>query len=145
MNWNSNIRSLIKTKKVPDYINLLESAGVNTLNDLKWIFPLHLDLIPSVASFDNMEESKLFKGEAKIVSFQSRKNFNAKRRSRYLLQTLVATIKDLHSNQMAQVTFFNAYPTMVKKFSSLKKIKFWGTPSVNQARWQFIYKKINFS
>lgn len=104
---------------------LLE-AHFRKVEDLLWIFPLKIEELPPVRPFTYASEGLLFKGQGKILNVQSKANFWAKGRRGALLQNVSVHIKDLHSNEILLLRWFNCYSSVVQKLKGLTLVEFSG-------------------
>ena len=111
--WSSPIENL-KARKNKN-LETLSQAGYKTVNDLLWLIPRKIETIPGVKSFSFAEEGKTFKGVGKLVQIQSRMNFYAKGKGKAPLYNINATIKDLNSENVISLKWFNCYPNVQKK------------------------------
>lgn len=76
--------------------------------------------------FSYASEGLLFKGQGKILNVQSRANFWAKGRRGALLQNVSVHVKDLHSEEILLLRYFNCYSSVVQKLKGLELIEFSG-------------------
>lgn len=125
LQWSSPIKQLYRggKSKIADQ---LAEAGFHTLEDLRWIPPLKVQLIPPTQSFSLLQEGSFFRGSGTIISHQTRPNFRARGKGRSLLHNIQLVVKDHHSPLTIHLRWFNAYQSMNQKISSLKEITFVG-------------------
>ena len=69
LDWNSSITKLYPTK-IPKSVEKLIASGINRLEDLLWIFPLKIQLIPKLAPISNAKIGYLFKGAANNLIYR---------------------------------------------------------------------------
>ena len=116
LNWDSSLIDLLG-KSSTKTIDKLNNAGVITLYDLLWIFPLRILELPSIRSFDFMEEGKLFIGRGKILNIQSKPNFWAKGKGKAMLHNISVYVKDVHSEKIVTLRWFNSYASVKDKIA----------------------------
>jgi ATP-dependent DNA helicase RecG len=124
--WHSPLSSLVNKKTQPAYIKKLTEAGVKTIHDLIYIFPLRVQKAPKLSPFSEIKEGELFKGAGKVIGVQSRPLYGRKGRGRVPLFQISVTVKDLLSESYLQLKWFNAYPNQVKMLNSKEFIQFQG-------------------
>lgn len=125
LNWSSPIHQLFKGSKSKT-ADQLTAAGLKTLADLLWVFPLRTQTIPPLSPFDQIELGQYFRGAGKILSVQAKPNFRAKGKGRALLQNMTVIVQDIHSPLHLHLKWFNAYGSVTAKLRSLEKILFTG-------------------
>ncbi len=123
--WSSPLSTLFSAKGGATLDGLLE-AHFRKVEDLLWIFPLRIEELPPVRPFSYASEGLLFKGQGKILNVQSRANFWAKGRRGALLQNVSVHVKDLHSEEILLLRYFNCYSSVVQKLKGLELIEFSG-------------------
>ena len=123
--WSSPLSALFSAKGGATLDGLLE-AQFRKVEDLLWIFPLRIEELPPVRPFAYASEGLLFKGQGKILNVQSRANFWAKGRRGALLQNVSVHVKDLHSEEILLLRYFNCYSSVVQKLKGLELIEFSG-------------------
>lgn len=107
-------------------LNSLLEAQFQKVEDLLWIFPLKIEELPPVRLFTFASEGLLFKGQGKILNVQSKANFWAKGKRGALLQNITVHVKDLHSDEILTLRYFNCYSSVIQKLKSLSLIEFSG-------------------
>ncbi|MCK5884743.1 MAG: ATP-dependent DNA helicase RecG [Bacteriovoracaceae bacterium] len=135
LTWTSPLRDLYG-KQIPKSCQSLIDAGFAVLSDLLWLFPLKIQKIPTVSTFDNASEGMNFKGHGKIISLQIKPNFWAKGRKGSLLHNITAHVKDLNSDGVMCIKFFNAYPSIKKRLESMNEVQFSGVVTLYQGQKQ---------
>ncbi len=135
INWNSTLVDLVG-KASQKTIDKLNDAGVVTLYDLLWVFPLRVVELPPVRPFTQIENEKLFIGRGKVVNVQARPNFRARGKGKALLYNVLVYIKDLASDQHITLRWFNCYGSVKEKISKCNLIEFFGTPTVFSGQYQ---------
>lgn len=124
LSWDSNI-SKLKSRKNKN-LDTLAQSGYSTLYDLLWIIPRKIEEIPGVRPFSEAIEGNVFKGIGKIMQVQSKMNFYAKGKGKVPLYNITVTVKDLNSENVLSLKWFNCYPNVQKKLKSLDEILFYG-------------------
>lgn len=122
--WNNEI-SLLKSRKNKN-LDTLTAAGYKKLKDLLWIIPRKVETIPGVRPFSDAIDGETFKGIGIIKQVQSKMNFYARGKGKVPLYNLTVTVKDLNSDGVLSLKFFNCYPNVQKKLKGLEKILFYG-------------------
>jgi ATP-dependent DNA helicase RecG len=135
--WNSSIHSLFRGGKSKIADQLL-NHDLSTLEDLLWVLPLRLQLIPPVRSFAEAREGEFFRGVGKIMSHQTRPNFHAKGKGRALLQNITISVQDVHSKEFLQLRWFNAYSSINHKIKAHDIISFMGIIQVFNGTMQIV-------
>jgi ATP-dependent DNA helicase RecG len=120
INWHSPVRSLIGKRKSKT-IDKLESAGINSLGDLLWVFPLRTTVLPPIASFKTIAEHNHFKGIGKVLNFRHQPNFRGTGKGRAPLSNVTIVFQDRFSPGTITCKWFNCYPSAV---TSLKELDF---------------------
>ena len=137
---NNSLRDLYSSK-VSKTVQKLEEAGIITIEDLLWVFPLRIQKVPPVQDFSEIKNGQLFQGKASIISVQARPSFQAKR-SRAYLQNVTVIVQDDLSDQTFTLQWFNAYSNLVKKLKSLSSIHFLGPVTNYKDRFQIVAPQI---
>jgi ATP-dependent DNA helicase RecG len=135
LSWSSPLEDLL-SKNSTSTIEKLNSAKIFTLLDLLWVFPLRIVELPPTRSFSYLEQDKIFIGKAKVLNIQARPNFRARGKGRALLYNIVVYVKDLYSEQIITLKWFNCYSSVKDKISKCDLIEFLGTPTQFQNQWQ---------
>lgn len=107
-------------------VKSLNTAGINTIEDLFWLLPRKLIKLPPPQSFDHAELGEYFRGIGKILSIQARPNFRAKGKNRAMLYNINLVVQDHASSQVINLKWFNCYGSVQKKLASLDNIDFLG-------------------
>lgn len=127
INWSSELTLLSNTKKIPAAFDKLKAAGIKTLFDLIYIFPLKIDKIPAVTNFNELSIRNLFHGKATVTSSNVRPQFWSKGKNRSLLYQVNLVVKDKYSDQFMYLSWFNIYKNLKEKLLEIKEIEFIGT------------------
>jgi ATP-dependent DNA helicase RecG len=135
INWNSTLVDLVG-KASQKTIDKLNDAGVVTLYDLLWVFPLRVVELPPVLPFNQIEDQKLFIGRGRVVNVQARPNFRVRGKGKALLYNILVYIKDLHSDQHITLRWFNCYSSVKDKISKCNLIEFFGNPTIYSGQYQ---------
>ncbi len=141
LTWNSPLEHLYG-KQVPKSCQAIIDAGLKTLDDLLWLFPLRIQKIPTVAPFSGAFEGMNFKGRGKIISSQIKPNFWSKGKRGALLHNITLHVQDLYSNEVLMIKWFNAYGSVKQKLEALKEVQFIGPVSVFKGQKQITNPEI---
>jgi len=136
INWNSSLDEFLG-KNQKKTIDKLSKAGIKTIYDLIWIFPLRIIELPKLNSFDHIKVDHYFLGRAQIISVQGRPNFWAKGKRRAMLYNVNVNIKDSLSDSYLTLKWFNCYSSVYQKLSTSKFIEFFGIASLYNGQIQF--------
>ena len=136
-NWNSHLEFLFGARLPKSYHKLIE-AGINKIEDLLWILPLHVQEVPTPMPYKNMQENHLFKGHGKIASLKVRPNYWAKGKGGTVLQNITLHIQDRFSDEVIILKWFNTYPSVKNKLQSLDLLEFCGTVGTYKGQKQII-------
>jgi len=114
--WSSTLEDLLgkASKKSFEKLNL---AGIDTLSDFLWVFPLRVVELPPLRSFDHIEEGRIFIGRAKILNVQAKPNFRVKGRGKAMLYNIMVHVQDLLSDKILTLKWFNSYGSITGKIS----------------------------
>lgn len=134
---DSPIEDLFSKRKTKSVQGLIDS-GVVSIIDLLWIFPLHMEKIPPLSSFDNMSIDNLFRGRGRVESCISRPNFRGRGKRGALLHTITVVVRDDYSSDIVILKWFNSYSSVSKKIEKLKEIEFFGRVTSYQGRLEII-------
>ncbi len=137
IHWNSSLLALTG-KQSQKTIDKLNDAGIITLFDLLWIFPLRIIELPPIRSFKEVEDQGIFIGRARILNIQARPNFYRKGKGKALLYNLQVFVQDLLSDEVCTLKWFNAYGSIKEKISKAQTIEFLGTASNYNGKLQFV-------
>ncbi len=129
LTWSSTLEDLLGKKSKKTYEKLY-SSDINTLEDLLWIFPLRVLELPPVNQFRFAEEGKIFIGRGKLINVQAKPNFRIRGKGRALLYNVVATVKDLLSEDFITLRWFNTYGSVKQKLEKMNYLEFMGEVSV---------------
>lgn len=114
----SPLSSLGRGGKPSKTIEALEKGGVATIADLMWLFPLKVQKLPTLSSFEEMRVGELFKGVGKVISVQQRPSFRGRGKGGARLFDLTVILKDIFSNHTLHLKWFNTYFSLVKKIQT---------------------------
>lgn len=114
----SPLGSLGRGTRPSKTVEALEKAGVLSISDLMWLFPLKVQKLPILSSFEHMRIGELFKGVGKVISVQQRPSFRGRGKGGARLFDLTVVIKDVYSNHTLNLKWFNTYFSLVKKIQS---------------------------
>jgi ATP-dependent DNA helicase RecG len=134
--WSSPLEDLVGKASFKS-IEKLNSAGINTVEDLLWIFPLRVLELPPLRSFDFIEEGRIFIGRAKILNVQARPNFRARGRGKVMLYNIMVHVQDTLSDKILTLKWFNSYGSVTQKISKCTYIEFMGEASLYNGQFQF--------
>lgn len=140
INWNSDLLSLYKKRTSKTCEKLME-AGYETLYDLLWLLPLKIYPTPLLKKFSDTLEDELIKGAGKVVSFVHNPSWKGAGKGRAPLSNATLIIKDLFSEDVIELKFFNLYPSAVEKIKKENYIVFQGTIQVFMAKRQIVNAK----
>lgn len=128
LTWSSSIEDLL-SKKSQKTTEKLNAYDIKKLEDLLWIFPLRVVELPEVQDFNKIQDGMIFIGRGKIINIQARPNFRIRGKGRALLYNIVATVKDVFSDQYLTLRWFNTYGSVKQKLEKLDIIEFMGEAS----------------
>ncbi len=114
----SALTALGRGSKPSKTIEALEKSGVATIEDLMWLFPLKVQKLPTLTTFDQMRVGELFKGVGKVISVQQRPSFRGRGKGGARLFDLTVILKDIFSNHTLNLKWFNTYFSLVKKIQT---------------------------
>lgn len=137
ISWNSTLLDLLGKTSIKT-IEKLNDVGVITLFDLLWIFPLRVIELPPLRPFNQIEHDKIFIGRGKILNIQARPNFRARGKGRALLYNVSVYVKDIHSENIVTLRWFNCYGSVKEKLSKCDLIEFLGTANIYSNQFQFV-------
>lgn len=137
INWSSPVSALFRQGK-SKIADQLINAGYSKLEDLLWITPLRVQVIPPIRSFIHFKEGDFFRGVGEVISHQTRPNFRARGKGRALLQNILIVVKDLDSKEIIHLRWFNAYSSINQKIKSCKKIVFTGQLQLLNGLYQIV-------
>lgn len=136
LHWNSTLVDLLG-KTSEKTIEKLNERGIITLYDLLWVFPLRVIELPPLQSFEHIVDGKIFIGRAKIINIQAKPNFWAKGKGRAMLYNIQVYVKDLLSDKLITLKWFNSYSSVKDKISKCDLIEFMGMASLYKGQIQF--------
>ena len=141
--WDAPLTSLAKSKKPSQSLLKLSNGGIKTLKDLIWIFPLRIQAAPKVSHFEQIEENKLFLGRAKLINIQFTPAFGRKGKSGIQLFNATCVIKDVFSEKLLNLKWFNTYPSLKKQLENLDEFTFLGQVTLFKQTLQIVNPQIN--
>ena len=136
LDWSSSLEDLMG-KASAKSLEKIHAAGVRTLSDLLWIFPLRVVELPPLRSFHFMEEGRIFIGRAKVLNVQAKPNFRARGKGRALLYNILVHVQDTLSDKIITLRWFNSYGSITQKISKATYIEFMGEASSFNGSVQF--------
>lgn len=104
----------------------LKDANIKSIEDLLWTLPRKIIKLPEVKSFSLIKPDEFFRGNGKILSIQARPNFKARGKGKAMLYNINVVVKDMFSEGIINLKWFNCYSSIQKKLSSLSTIDFLG-------------------
>lgn len=137
VNWESSLSELFRSKRSKTNEKLLK-VGFNKLQDLLWLLPLRIQVVPPQKSFQEAQEGRYFSGKGEILSIDTKPNFRARGKRGIPLQNITVIVKDFFSPQVLNLKWFNAYPSLKKSFEKSKFLKFNGEIQSFQGQRQII-------
>lgn len=125
INLSSSIEQLFKSKSAKT-LEALNQAGVQTIQDLLWVFPLRIEKIPALHNFSTVKIGEYFRGIGSVRDIQKRPSKSGFGKGRVPLQNISVIIKDYYSDSYISLKWFNTYPSIVKKIESSEYFGFLG-------------------
>jgi ATP-dependent DNA helicase RecG len=113
LNWNSSIKELFPTKKIPKSVEHLEAAGIKNLKDLIWTFPLKHYPVKENPDLNHCNEGDFIRINAYVNSLNIRPVFTKKIR----LFNISCTLET--ENGAIKAHWFNCYPNIKEKIEGL--------------------------
>lgn len=146
--WSDPFSSLFRGGKLPANAAKVHAAGVNTLWDLLWIFPLRVQKTPVIQNFSHAVPGQLFKGVGRVISHQITPAFRgrgkmAMGKGRAPLSRGKLIVESLDQKERMILTWFNIYPSMKKKLEALTDIEFMGTVTDFQGKPQIVNPQVS--
>lgn len=141
LSWSSSLDELYP-KGLTKTAQKVSDAGIKSLSDLLWTFPLRVQLLPIVRSFESVKESYIFRGRGNVISSRVLPNFKARGKSGATLLNITLIVQDYYSSKQVSLKWFNAYSSVARKVEKLKNIEFVGTVQVFQDQYQIITPEI---
>lgn len=142
LHWHSSLKQLYKSKP-PKSIELLEKAGVHSLYDLLWIFPLRMQPAPDVAPFSQMEDKKVFLGKGSLVNLNITPAFGRRGKGNIQLFNADVIVQDSLSPKTITLKWFNTYPSFKNQFKPDMEFLFLGEVKEYRGQLQIVNPKIN--
>ena len=143
LNWNSSLLLLGQPKRPAKNLQKLIDAGIHTLADLLWIFPLRIIEKPRLKSFENLEGEKLFLGKGSIVSMKFYPAYGRRGKGRIQLFNAQALIKDSLSSNHLTIRWFNVYPNLKKQLETETELVFMGVVKESKGQLEIVNPKLN--
>jgi len=134
--WDSTLEEFLG-KANHKSIEKLNTAGIQEVRDLLWIFPLRVVELPPLRSFQYVEEGRIFIGRAKVLNIQAKPNFRIKGRGKAMLYNIMVHVQDTMSDKILQLKWFNSYGSVKDKISKATWIEFMGEASAYNGQAQF--------
>jgi len=141
LTWSSNLTELYSSKPTKSAESLI-LAGYTSLEDLLWLFPIRIYPLPTLSSFSQAQEGAPFKGRGTILNSINRPNFRTKGKNGAQLFNITLIVKDIYSDRLIHLKWFNSYQSTLKKVDTLKKIQFTGMISSFSQTIQIINPEI---
>lgn len=142
--WSQSLCQLSSNPKKPTQsIEKLLASGIQTIEDLIWIFPLRVQEAPKIQSFQKYNLEDLVLGEGTIISVSAAPAFGRRGKGRMQLFNIKAQVRDKHSEELLTLRFFNAYPNLVKSIKIDQSIKFLGKLQDYKGDAQIVNPKLN--
>jgi ATP-dependent DNA helicase RecG len=98
---------------------------------------------PKVSSFESIEENRLFLGRAKLINIQFTPAFGRKGKSGIQLFNATCVIKDVLSEKLLNLKWFNTYPSLKKQLENLEEFTFLGQVTLFKQTLQIVNPQIN--
>ncbi|CBW25097.1 putative ATP-dependent DNA helicase [Halobacteriovorax marinus SJ] len=137
LNWNSNIQDLYSRGPTKSAQSLID-AGYSTLWQLLWIIPLRTQATPVIKNFQNAYEECLFSGVGKVLSTKSLPSFKGRGKNQAPLLNITAIVKDIFSDNIIELKWFNAYPSQSQSIQKLDYLKFSGKVQIYNSSKQIV-------
>lgn len=143
LTWSSSILELSPTKKPAKSILKIKDAGIQTIKDLLWIFPLRIKPMPRITNFDQIQMNELFMGHCKVINIQFAPAFSRRGKGKVQLFNATVVVKDMLSDKYLNLKWFNTYPGLRKQLETLNDFVFMGEVQDYRGSLQIINPKIN--
>ena len=137
LNWNSSLED-IPYKDTNNNIQKLFDAKITSLAHLLWIFPKSIEKSPPVTRFFQLKEGNLFRGIGRIVRYQSRPNFLMRGKKSPGLENVTVIVRDVYSQEMLSLTWFNCYKSISYKLRNCRQILFRGKVQLYKNNFQIV-------
>ena len=142
ISWDSPVDILTSGKKPSPTIEKLQSAGIQTLQELLWLLPLRIHKTPSFEPFRNAQLNQYFKGSGKVIHVEIKPAFGRRGKGNILLYNGYVILKDDLSHESMSLRWFNLYPNQKKQIEGLDRIAFLGQVQEFKAQKQVINPQI---
>lgn len=131
-------------KKIPKYLAQLEKANLRTVDDILWVFPYRFERIPKLNTFNFASVDSKFIGLGKIYHREKKFGKTKTRFGSGSLQNLTLRVFDLlaNSNDTIELTFFNLYPSQIKKLTDAETIAFFGEVGLFNGKKQIVNPEV---
>ncbi|MBK23690.1 MAG: hypothetical protein CME70_06760 [Halobacteriovorax sp.] len=121
----------------------LQSAGVKTVYDLMWVFPLRIEKLPALLDFSNAIMGQYFRGLGIVKDIQKRPSNGMRGKGKIPLQNISVTVKDYYTDKYLSLKWFNSYPSITKKIEESKHLVFLGKLQEYNGSSQIVNPEIN--
>ncbi len=142
INLDSPIEVLFSSKKSKT-LQSLTNAGVKTIYELMWVFPLRIEKLPVLLDFSNATLGQYFRGLGIVKDIQKRPSSGMRGKAKIPLQNISVTIKDYYSDKYLSLKWFNSYPSIVKKIEESNHLVFLGKLQEYNGATQIVNPEIN--
>ena len=106
----------------------LGEAGIKTLGDILWVFPLEIIPVPRPSSFESLGPREgLFRGIGRLLHCRRAPSFSGRSARGGHLWQVTAQVRDAYSRGTLQLKWFNAYGSVSHKLSSSEYLVFTGS------------------
>lgn len=141
--WKIDLLTLAGNKKPSQSLLKLYEAGIKTIQDLVWIFPLRIQKAPTLSTFDQIKINELFLGQGIIISINSSPAYGKRGKKNIQLFNISCVIKDQQSDHYLTLKWFNAYPSIKKQLEQKKELTFMGKVSDFKGTLQIVNPNLN--
>lgn len=141
MNPSDQLSTLFN-KKIPKSAQNLIDAGITSIEELLWILPLRIYPTPKIQSFESATEGQFFRGSGRVVSRSFRPAFRARGKRGIQLFVANLVLKDDLSSNFLTLTWFNAYPNIMKQLKDVEHLYFEGQVTTHKGSLQISNPKL---
>jgi len=143
LTWDSSLLELSPQKKPSQSLVKIFEAGIKTIYDLLWVFPLRIQKTPSTRPFSTMYLDELFQGEGEVINISLMPAFGKRGKGKIQLFNATVVLKDLHSEKMINLKWFNTYPSFKNQIEKEETLTFLGEVKEYKGVLQIINPKLN--
>lgn len=140
---SSKLEDLALGKKPPANLLALQSAGVQTLEDLLWVLPLRALPLPKLRPFHELILNELFLGQGRIIHREIRPAFGRRTKGRFLLYNAYLVVQELNGNGTLAMRWFNVYPNQKKMMETWDRIWFLGAAQEWRGQVQLVNPRVH--